>query len=658
MRMQRAVMVAGACLGMLLAATPCAWAQLSAAELAALAERGQREGWTFTVGANPATEVPRDQLCGVVVPPNWRVGARFDPCTPRERSLPATFDWRTLGKTPPIRNQSSCGSCWAFGLYSAFECKILIVDNETIDLSEQWLVSCCGLGGCAGEWPGNAANYCLASGAYRDACNGYGSVLEAAYPYMAYDAACTCPYDHPYKMANWTFIGPEWGTPSVEELKQAILDHGPICVCVTVTDPFQAYRGGIYNSCGGTDINHCVALVGWDDNQGPNGVWFMRNSWGTGWGEAGYMRMAYNCSNIGFGALYVDYDGHPPVLSFAWPQGRPALLSSDQIAPVTLTINRRYNAQVTPGSALLHYAVNGGAYQTAPLAAVDGAQYQVNLPSLNCLDRISWYVSASEATVGEFLDPPGAPATTYKAMARTSEVTTLADNFETNQGWLTQNVTLVSGAWERGVPAGDGLRGDPVTDFDGSGQCWLTGNAAGDSDVDGGPTRLFTPLIDMSDGRVYRVSYARWFFNDNNDIDRMTVEMSFTGSTNYQLIESVTNTGGWGEHSFIVNDYGVPTARMRLRFSVVDNPSNSVTEAALDAFEVRALVCGPAVIAGDVNCDGQVGFADINPFVLALTSPTAYAAAFPNCPAANSDVNGDGTCDFGDINPFVGLLTQ
>ncbi len=65
----------------------------------------------------------------------------------------------------------------------------------------------------------------------------------------------------------------------------------------------------------------------------------------------------------------------------------------------------------------------------------------------------------------------------------------------------------------------------------------------------------------------------------------------------------------------------------------------------------------PPICVGDLNCDGAVGFADINPFVLALSNPAAYAATYPNCPLGNRDIDGDGVFGFGDINPFVALLS-
>ena len=86
-----------------------AQAQLTPADIEALRERGQREGWTFTVGETPATRYPHDQAFGLRVPPDWR-RRRFDPCTPT-RNLPASFDSCALGGCTPIKNQLGCGAC-------------------------------------------------------------------------------------------------------------------------------------------------------------------------------------------------------------------------------------------------------------------------------------------------------------------------------------------------------------------------------------------------------------------------------------------------------------------------------------------------------------------------------------------------------------------
>ena len=307
------------------------FAQLSPDDLTALRERGRVEGWTFTVDENEATRYPLHELCGAVEPPSWQALATFDN-RPATRDLPASFDWRDYNGCTPIRSQGGCGSCWAFGAIGTVEsmlqlnegvcvggstpgawCQVHadcpgggVCDLPNVDLSEQWLVSCTDSGTCAGGWHTEAYEY-LKLGGLTDPCGQGGAVLEADFPYVAWDAPCTCPYPHPHSIWSWAVVGPEGGTATVEQIKQAIMDHGPVSTCVHVSNAFQAYNGGVFNYCEAGGINHCVDLVGWDDNQGSAGVWFLRNSWGTSWGEQGYMRIEYYCNRIGYATCYVNY---------------------------------------------------------------------------------------------------------------------------------------------------------------------------------------------------------------------------------------------------------------------------------------------------------------------------------------------------------------
>jgi C1A family cysteine protease len=276
---------------------------LTSEDIAALKNQGDEEGWTFTVGENSATDYSLDELCGLVEPDNWWVDAPFDPCTSRG-NLPDYYDWRDYGGCTPVKNQGSCGSCWAFATVGPLECNILIKDGAEVDLSEQWLVSCNRDGyGCNGGWWAHDYHQWK-----TDPCGGTGAVLEAEFPYVGYDAPCDCPYPHEYLIDDWAFIGSSQGIPPIDSIKQAIMDYGPVSVAVFANAAMQAYNGGIFSGCENGDVNHAVVLVGWDDNQGSNGVWFMRNSWGQGWGEdGGYMRIPYGCSNIGYSANYIDY---------------------------------------------------------------------------------------------------------------------------------------------------------------------------------------------------------------------------------------------------------------------------------------------------------------------------------------------------------------
>lgn len=194
----------------------------------------------------------------------------------------------------------------------------MIQDGYEVDLSEQWLVSCTDAGSCSGGFHGPAFDYFLWN---IDPCGGYGAVLEADFPYAYvggveypdYIEPCGCPYVHYYRINSWGFVAANtyrFITPSVLAIKQAILDYGPVAVSMYVDETFQAYTGGVYeNPLNYSGSNHAVVLVGWDDSQGENGVWFLKNSWGTGWGENGYMRIGYSSNNVGYHAAYLDYSG-------------------------------------------------------------------------------------------------------------------------------------------------------------------------------------------------------------------------------------------------------------------------------------------------------------------------------------------------------------
>jgi len=283
---------------------------LSKSDISALQKEGEVKGWTFTVDENSATKRSLDNLCGLVEPEDWWVNAKFDPCLVGG-DLPDSFDWRDVNGTDyttPIKDQGFCGSCWAFATVGPLECNIKIKDNKTVNLSEQWLVSCNRDGwGCNGGWEAHDYHQWKI-----DPCGDTGAVLEEDFPYEANNSPCGCPYNHSYKISTWAYIGKSYGVPSVNSIKQAIMDYGPIFVCVAADAAFHAYDGGIFNANSSSSINHAVVLVGWNDSQGANGVWFLRNSWGTNWGENGYMRIEYFCNRVGYGACYIDYPGSIP----------------------------------------------------------------------------------------------------------------------------------------------------------------------------------------------------------------------------------------------------------------------------------------------------------------------------------------------------------
>jgi len=202
--------------------------------------------------------------------------------------LPTSFSWAAQNKCSPVKNQGSCGSCWAFAACGVFEADILRFDGVTRNLSEQWFVNCSQYN-CDGGW-------CPA-----DMFKSKGAVYETDEPYKAANGTCKSSYTYHEKIISYKEIGTQ---PTTDQIKNAIYTYGPVWVCVNAGSNFNAYSGGVLTKTDAGDINHAVVLVGWDD---ANSCWVMRNSWGSSWGESGYMRIKYGISKIGYKATYFVY---------------------------------------------------------------------------------------------------------------------------------------------------------------------------------------------------------------------------------------------------------------------------------------------------------------------------------------------------------------
>jgi putative hemolysin len=545
----------------------------TAAELAGIAEAGSR------VETHPRHGRP--------VQAGW---ATHD-CL--EKPLPPAFDWRDLDGCTSIRNQGQCGSCWAFGSTAPLECNILIKDGVERDLSEQWLVSCNrDYWSCSGG--GFAHNY------YQwktDRCGGVGAVLETDFPYWASNVPCDCPYPHHYLIDNWGHIGRDYDNVPLDAIKAAILEYGPVTVGVGVDGLFHSYAGGVFDACGYDMINHLVALVGWDDTQGQEGVWILRNSWGPGWGENGYMRIAYGCNAVGYGASWVDYR-EPIRLSL--PNGAPDTFEPGVPVEITVRIEEPADTYV-PGSGKLHYRSGDSGDLVSDFTHLGGDLYRAALPAPACGDRPRFFFTAKGERCGRVEHPsvPGSKA--YRGVVGTA-TTLFADDFETDTGWTVESdAGLEDGGWNRGVPVGGGDRGDPPSDADGSGSCYLTDNADGNSDVDGGWARLVSPALDLSDFGEARVRFALWYTNnhgDNPQMDVLRVSVSSDGGSAWALVDSIGPLTpmpmDWHEESFVVGDHVPLTDDVRVRFEVADLWGGSLVEAGVDAFRVEGIDCDSA----------------------------------------------------------------
>jgi len=190
--------------------------------------------------------------------------------------LPTTFDWRDQKAVGDVRDQGQCGSCWAFSAVGNLEGLYAIKHQQLLDLSEQQLVDCDKDQdqGCNGGWMDNAFQYLQSHGIER----------EADYPYTARDGKCK--YNDSkgvFKVASFKDI-----SQNESEIQRVLVENGPLSVAVDASS-FQFYSGGI-NDCSFSYLNHGVTLVGYGEEAGVK-FWTIKNSWGKGWGEKGYIRI-------------------------------------------------------------------------------------------------------------------------------------------------------------------------------------------------------------------------------------------------------------------------------------------------------------------------------------------------------------------------------
>ncbi|MCK5125629.1 MAG: M4 family metallopeptidase [candidate division Zixibacteria bacterium] len=287
-----------------------------------------------------------------------------------------------------------------------------------------------------------------------------------------------------------------------------------------------------------------------------------------------------------------------PTFDFAFPDGTPSVLVPDIDNTFEVLITSVLGGVLVSGSPQIHYSINGGTLISDALTQITSTRFRATLPGDTCGSRFTYYISAEETSTGLKYDI--SPSTPHFAIAAASTSTVFEDNFQTSTGW-TVSGDATDGQWNRGVPAGGGERGDPPSDFDGSGYCYLTDNVSGNSDVDGGTTNLISPTFDLSGGDA-RISYARWYSNNfggdpYNDV--MRVYLSNNNGANWSLVETIGPSnqaaGGWYDYSFYASDIITSlTAQMMVKFEVSDLGDGSVVEAGVDAFLVTQFMCSPA----------------------------------------------------------------
>ncbi|XP_050204259.1 vignain-like [Mercurialis annua] len=196
-------------------------------------------------------------------------------------NLPAFVDWRKKGAVTAVKDQGKCGSCWAFSSVAAVEGINKIKSGELVSLSEQELVDCNSANhGCDGGLMEQAFNFIEKNG---------GLTTETNYPYGARDGSC----DSAKLNAPMVTIDGYEMVPANDEvaLMKAVANQ-PISIAIDAGGrDFQFYSEGVFTGDCGTELNHGVALVGYGVAQDGTKYWIVKNSWGSEWGENGFLRM-------------------------------------------------------------------------------------------------------------------------------------------------------------------------------------------------------------------------------------------------------------------------------------------------------------------------------------------------------------------------------
>ncbi|XP_049865743.1 uncharacterized protein LOC126366611 [Pectinophora gossypiella] len=205
-------------------------------------------------------------------------GPKVNVSGPVTMDLPDNFDWREKNVVTPVKDQGQCGSCWAFSTTGSIEAAYARKHTTLVLVSEQQLVDCDKTSkGCNGGLMRNALKYLQGAG---------GIESEDDYPYVATDG--DCKFDGQKVAVKITGQKP-YNLNDEEALRQTLVSDGPVSIAVDATD-FQTYHRGILKSCRSREINHGVLLVGFGTESGVP-FWIIKNSWGAGWGEKGYIRV-------------------------------------------------------------------------------------------------------------------------------------------------------------------------------------------------------------------------------------------------------------------------------------------------------------------------------------------------------------------------------
>ncbi|MEK6677311.1 MAG: FG-GAP-like repeat-containing protein [Planctomycetota bacterium] len=290
---------------------------------------------------------------------------------------------------------------------------------------------------------------------------------------------------------------------------------------------------------------------------------------------------------------------------FVYPDGVPGFLAPG--VPHGFRVRVADDMSMTSTGTQLYLSLNGSSYVNLSTTFLSQGLYFAVLPPSPCGAQIHWYLKGTMTNNNAFLDPYDAPlGANASVVAAGAEILFFDDATTELSGWTATEENVTFGGWERVTPIGTrnptgGRDIAPSVDFTRGpgGEAFVTGNGPlggvpSLSDLDGGPVSLTSPPLNLSGTDAF-VSYAYWFYCNQvsgPEADVLTVDVSNDDGRSWVSVRTFRgSTDGWTIDSFRVGQFVHPTESVRVRFLTADTPSNSITEAAIDDFQVVALLC-------------------------------------------------------------------
>jgi|GEM_PF-1411453 len=265
----------------------------------------------------------------------------------KQRAALPQWDWRDRLNVGPVMYQGdNCNACWAFAAIDAVAASFMKAVQDELNYnyhtpledgeihtgigpshrflegarpSIQELLNCMPIPAeniCQLGWHGKAFNFFVnekgvpiePQGIQFKKLDENGNVTRI--PWLSYQKGVKskCSPVLGFKKAySWDYVNyPPDKLPTVEQLKLALVKHGPIAAPMVFDNCLVAYKGGVFNEKSNGDVGHVVLLIGWDDKKGEKGAWLIKNSWGEGWGEKGFGWIEYGSNNFGQFAAWID----------------------------------------------------------------------------------------------------------------------------------------------------------------------------------------------------------------------------------------------------------------------------------------------------------------------------------------------------------------